>query len=429
MAAVWNNSFNIHQKGVNKLKQNKVKILWVSMYAPVSIAAAAGDQTFNYYFRRFLEDRRFEVRLVSCGKYKEKSVVEEENRAVKHHIIYWNDPNVALIYRLRNIESKFNPLNRHANLISNNDVNEIISVLSQYRRENYSPDIVILEWTNMVLLSKEIRNIFPSCRLIASEHDMAFVGYERKSKYYRGLKGYIWKMKSRHLKKKEVSALFNCDLILPQNADNRSILLREGIPDQKIKWLVPYFHDMTCCTRQSNQRDILFFGAMGRPENYLSALWFIEKVIPLLQDLDIRFVVLGSNPPNKLKEMESKRIHITGFVTSFESYFEKAMCFVAPLVLGAGIKVKVIEGLSSGIPVLTNHIGIEGISAKNGIEYLHCEEPNEYAEAVRKIKYNPHLAEILGESAKKFIKKNYSVEDSLMRYKHNLITLMEDKRL
>lgn len=43
---------------------------------------------------------------------------------------------------------------------------------------------------------------------------------------------------------------------------------------------------------------------MSRPENYLSAIWFIENVMPLLADLNIRFVVLGSNPPEELARFE-----------------------------------------------------------------------------------------------------------------------------
>lgn len=82
---------------------------------------------------------------------------------------------------------------------------------------------------------------------------------------------------------------------------------------------------------------------MSRHENYLSALLFIDKVMPLLSELDIRFIILGSNPPQDPNERQNERIIVTGFVDSIVPYFEKCMCMVAPLILGAGIKVKIIE--------------------------------------------------------------------------------------
>ena len=140
-----------------------------------------------------------------------------------------------------------------------------------------------------------------------------------------------------------------------------------GMNEEKIQWLVPYYSNMSGCARKSNNRDILFFGAMSRPENYLSAIWFIENVMPLLNDLDVRFVIVGSKPPEELKRFKSDRIVITGFVNDTLPYFESSMCLVAPLVLGAGIKVKILEAMSSGIPVLTNDIGIEGIEIEDNV--------------------------------------------------------------
>lgn len=219
----------------------------------------------------------------------------------------------------------------------------------------------------------------------------------------------------------EIKSLKQCNLILPHNAENCELLTKEGINRNKIQWLVPYFNDMRDCKRTPNGKDILFFGAMARPENYLSAIWFVEKVMPLIEDMNIRFVILGSNPPDELKKFESKRIHITGFVDSIVPFFENSVCLVAPLVLGAGIKVKIIESLSSGIPVLTNDIGIEGISAKDGIEYIHCAEPTDYEKAIRDIFSNSAKAKSLELKGRKFVEENYVLLKSVDSYKKRIL--------
>lgn len=257
--------------------------------------------------------------------------------------------------------------------------------------------------------------------MVASEHDVTYVGYKRKVDYYTGFRKVIWKIKYHHERKVELDTLKLCNMILPQNSDNMELLKKDGISSDKLQWLVPYFHNMDSCIRTSNGKDILFYGAMARKENYLSAIWFIQNVMPMLEDLDVRFVVLGSNPPQQLKEYESDRVCITGFVDSIEPYFQRSMCLVAPLVLGAGIKVKILEAMSSGIPVLTNNLGIEGIPAKDGIEYFHCETPKEFEMKIRQI-HNHWNEEKMSEEQKRFIGKTYSVEKSFVAYKNKLLS-------
>ena len=381
------------------------------MFAPISTASSGGSQTFNYYFKQFLQDDRFEIRLVSCGVYSEREIVEKETEEIVHHIVYWGSKNQSLFEKVKNIESKFNLLNKNAGLVSNSDKNEIIATIKKYKSDGYEPDVTILEWTNMVMLAKQIKNIYPKTKIVASEHDVTFIGYRRKYEYFTGTKKLLWKLKYMYEKRMELSNLSKCDLVLPHNKDNKAVLMREGILESKIIGLVPYFKNMTLVPRNSNYKDILFFGAMARPENSLSAIWFIENVLPRLTDLDIRFVILGSNPPGELKKYQSDRVYITGFVDSITPYFSQSMCLVAPLVLGAGIKIKVLEALSSGIPVLTNEIGIEGIPAKNEQEYFQCTKPEEYEAMIRCI-YN-----------KKFIRENFSVDGFSSYYRNEIYRL------
>lgn len=402
------------------------KVLWISSCAPSRKAREAGGQTFQYYFNGMLQDTRFEIKLISLGNPERKEETEKEFRDIDAKFIYSGGGFREKTKKLSNVESMLNPWNKHAGLISNYCSNAMLDTARKYKVDGYSPDIVILEWTNAVVLAKEIHEIFPDSKFVASEHDVTFVGYERKKEYYKGLKKLLWKIKYVNEKRIELDSLKMCELVLPHNADNRNILVNEGIDLSKIMGLVPYYNNMSECNRNSNQKDILFFGAMARMENSLSALWFIDNVLPLLSDIDIRFVVLGSNPTEELKAKESARVHVTGFVDAVEPYFEKSMCLVAPLVLGAGIKVKVLEAMSSGIPVLTNDIGIEGIPAIDGKDYLHCVSPQEYANAIREIHNNKIDVKNLEINAKGMLKEHFSMEQSLHQYQDKLANIGEN---
>lgn len=405
------------------MKEQKIKILWISSHAPYSSAPDAGGQTFNYYFNKIAHDPRFEVVLLSLGNDKKKDEIMRELDGIQCHLLSSTGSFLEKIKKIKNIDYKLNPWNKYANLISNYYGDRFLDEVKKLKKNGYIPTIIIFEWTNTLILASKIKKIYKHSKFVASEHDVTFVGYKRKAEYFKGFKKIHWHIKYRNEKKIETSALKLCDLVLPQNWDNRMLLVAEGIPEEKIQWLIPFFNNMIECPRKVNGKDILFFGAMARPENYLSAIWFIENVMPLINDMDIRFVVLGSNPPEKLKQYENSRIHITGFVDSVIPYFEQSVCLVAPLVLGAGIKVKIIEALSSGIPVITNDIGIEGIPAENGKEYLHCQTPEEFEKAIRLVFSNENLCKQLQNNAKNFIKNNYSINQSVNEYMDKLQVL------
>lgn len=406
----------------NEMSDYSTYILWISSSPPYSKNSTAGGQTFNYYFKNISRDKRFNVRLIALVDSKTKDSVENEMDGIPHKLVSSENSWKKFV----NIDSKYNPWTKYSGLISNYRAMRILEEVKNYKKEGYNPDAVILEWTNTVILAKEIKKIFPDSKFVASEHDVTFVGYERKKEYYKGLKKLLWKIKYVNEKRIELDSLKMCELVLPHNADNRNVLVNEGIDLNKIMGLVPYYNNMSECNRNSNQKDILFFGAMARMENSLSALWFIDNVLPLLSDIDIRFVVLGSNPTEELKAKESERIHVTGFVDAVEPYFEKSMCLVAPLVLGAGIKVKVLEAMSSGIPVLTNDIGIEGITAIDGRDYLHCVSPQEYASAIREIHNNKIDVKNLETNAKGMLKEHFSIEQSLHQYQDKLANIGEN---
>jgi len=83
---------------------------------------------------------------------------------------------------------------------------------------------------------------------------------------------------------------------------------------------------------------------------------------------------------------------------------------------GTGIKVKVIEALSAGIPVLTNDIGIEGIPAENGINYFHCSEPEDYEQIVRLLLADEIDKKKLLQEQRMLITNYFNLEESVEDY-------------
>jgi glycosyltransferase involved in cell wall biosynthesis len=89
----------------------------------------------------------------------------------------------------------------------------------------------------------------------------------------------------------------------------------------------------------------------------------------------------------------------------------------APLTMGAGIKVKVIEAMSAGLPVLANDIAIEGIPAVNNVHYLHCCNPGDYAAAVGRIDKDRACLREISANAKKLVADVFNLDKSYSTYK------------
>lgn len=389
------------------------KLLWISTHPPFSGSRHAGGQSFNYYFHEFIKSGHFDIKLLCVGETAYRDQIEDELKPIDHSCFYPQSAAADRIKKIKNVSYYFNPFQKYGRTTSNYWGDGLFALVKKAHASGYRPDAIILEWTACVLMLPRIRQLF-DVPCIGVEHDVVFMGLQRKVEFFKSHKLYR-KLLYANEKQKELSALKECSLIMLLNGENEKVLNEEGV-HRPCLWLKPYYHRMDHVVRKPEGRDILYFGAMSRPENYLSAIWFIENVMPLIQDCHCRFVILGADGENRLKQYEGDSVVVMGFVQDIDPYFAGSMCFVAPLVLGAGIKIKVIEALSSGIPVLTNDIGIEGIPAVDGKDYYHCTSAQEYADRIRSIVegHADHLA--VGINAVRFCTENFNYETTSKEY-------------
>ena len=111
-------------------------------------------------------------------------------------------------------------------------------------------------------------------------------------------------------------------------------------------------------------RTFLFWGAMSRNENSEAVLVFLRSAWPVIVGRfpDAKIYIVGSNPPPQLVAYGSAHgVVVTGYLDDPTSYFERAQVGIAPLISGAGVKVKVLEMLAVGLPVVASPIGAEGV--------------------------------------------------------------------
>lgn len=402
----------------------KKKILWISPFAPYDSVGHAGGKTHNFYIKYFQKSGFFDITLFSFCCKDEVSKINLDKYGITYDIDVQDETTIKTIFRIiNNVESVFNPLNKYCNIFLGYIRRVLMHKIKEYARKGEKPEIVILQWTAMVFLYPIVKELFPECKLVAIEEDVTYLAFERRASY---AKNFYWKRVYQYQYKKmkaiELDALTNMDVVVVNNPKDETLLKKENLFNDKIYRVAP-FYERSNYRWKGGTKNIIFYGAMGREENYLSAIWFAENVLSRIDNRDVRFFVIGGNPHPSLYKIEDSRVEITGFVDDMKVYFENCLCLVAPLVLGAGIKIKILEALHVGVPVLTNAIGIEGILARDRIEYLHCEQAEDYVAYIHKMLSGQMDIVQMSNNAQRFMEQVYDIEKTLDK----LIELLKRK--
>ena len=399
-------------------------VLYIAAAVPYDTVGHGGGQTLNYYIKTMAKQDKVKVRIISFCTAEVMDKLDFEQYDIESDIIVRTNDIKNACGNLLSINSKFNPWHKNGNIMTWYAKHLLIEKLKCLKKGGYVPDVIIMEWTQIVLLTGEIKKVYPSVPVVASEHDVTFLGKCRISALETNRVKKIYRViQANNIRRREINALKLCNLVYTHNRKDDELLKQEGIGEDLRRTLVPYFHKSKS-ERTPHNNDILFYGNMRRQENHQTAVWFIRNVMPLIKDLPCRFVIIGGNPLDELKNMASPKVLVTGFVKEIDRYFAEALCFAAPLVMGAGIKIKVMEALYTGIPVITNEIGIEGIPAEDGKDYLSASGPEEYAQYIRQL-YRGDIDE-KNLHGREFMEETFSYEDSFRDYFKNLMDMTTD---
>ncbi|QIR36529.1 glycosyltransferase family 4 protein [Tolypothrix sp. PCC 7910] len=235
--------------------------------------------------------------------------------------------------------------------------------------QNHSYDVVHFEYPHAAVYLEDLQPLInlQSAKTIISVHDLIFQSFLRKAE-------------KNHILGIEVAKLFQYEKKLYSAAQEIWVLSKKdrdiltslfAIPDKKVFVKPPninkFFSNIKRHPSKIEPKSLLFWAAMNRPENEQAILIFVNKCFRLLLEKDPKFklYIVGANPSGKVLALASKQIIITGFVEDPTSYFEQAKMGIVPLLEGAGIKLKTLEMLAAGLPVIATTVGAEGVDDTN----------------------------------------------------------------
>ena len=177
---------------------------------------------------------------------------------------------------------------------------------------------------------------------------------------------------------------------------------------------------------------VLFVGNFRHPPN-LEALHFLRvRVMPRVQHAvpRARLVVVGANAPHQLvDQVREEGVEYLGAVPEIREVLGRYAVFVAPILSGSGVRVKILEAFASGIPVVSTTLGAEGLCEKGGGMAEIEDRPKEFADAVVRLLGDAERARTIARRARSEVERNWNSETAISRLLDHYAAALETKLL
>jgi glycosyltransferase involved in cell wall biosynthesis len=169
--------------------------------------------------------------------------------------------------------------------------------------------------------------------------------------------------------------------------------------------------EVTKITRRPQAEHILHIGTMFWPPNIDGILWFLGDILPLIraQRPGVVFDIVGSKPPPEIVEFGNNdpEVNVTGYVPDPTPFLESCGVMIVPLRAGGGMRVKILNAMAQGLPIVSTTIGCEGIAAEAGRHLLIADTPEAFAQAVLRLLEDQTLADNLGRTGRQLVQSTY----------------------
>jgi glycosyltransferase involved in cell wall biosynthesis len=178
--------------------------------------------------------------------------------------------------------------------------------------------------------------------------------------------------------------------------------------------VVPNGIDTTVChpskTGKQREKNILIVGAMDYEPNVDAAMYFYREIFPAMikRMPECTLTVVGRNPPDDILRLNADpKVMVEANVEDVGRYYEKALVSAVALRSGGGTRLKIIESMAFGVPVVSTTIGCEGLETKNGRDIIIADTPTDFANSLLEIMSSPTRWSTISGNARTLVEEKY----------------------
>jgi glycosyltransferase involved in cell wall biosynthesis len=157
-------------------------------------------------------------------------------------------------------------------------------------------------------------------------------------------------------------------------------------------------------------KGVVFVGLLAYRPNADAVMSLVREVLPLLEAKypDVQVTIVGKGAPESLLRSAGPRVTFTGRVDDPLPYLADADAVVVPLRVGSGTRLKILEALALGRPVVTTSIGAEGLDLVHGQHALIADDPAALAAEISRVFEDSGLADALGRNGRGLVEESFS---------------------
>jgi len=219
---------------------------------------------------------------------------------------------------------------------------------------------------------------------------------------------YSW-LQSKRIAQYEGDLCRAADLVIAVSAEDKAMLGAYRNDDQT--YIVPsgiFVDDYAVPDKRVRlgKHAIVFTGKMDYRPNVDAMLWFADAILPQVPEANL--TIVGQKPHARIQHLpQRENISLTGWVDTVPPYLHAADVYIAPLRMGSGTRLKILEAMASGCAIVATSIAAAGLSDAVKSALVIADSETSFAVAIRELLNNPaHRAE-LGRHAKLMVKAEY----------------------
>jgi glycosyltransferase involved in cell wall biosynthesis len=208
----------------------------------------------------------------------------------------------------------------------------------------------------------------------------------------------------------ETRLALRSDLIWCNSFDDKRVM-EQTAPGKRIE-VIPTIHEVHGPGKPFEDRQgLLFVGNLAHRPNSDAVHYFMQEIYPLVAELlpGVKLHIVGDNATD-LSVYGSESVCLTGYVPDIDDYWQSCRVLIAPIRFGAGVKGKIGEAMSYGLPVVTTSIGAESFGFTPDSDVLIADEPAAFAESVVRLYSQKELWLKLAENGRCHIEKYFTPE-------------------
>ncbi|GAA0508494.1 hypothetical protein GCM10011581_19510 [Saccharopolyspora subtropica] len=266
-------------------------------------------------------------------------------------------------------------------------------------------------------LVEELRTCAPQAVIAYDTVDVHFLRLERQAELAEQqgdtARAEALRRKAFASRQMELGLTRACDITLVVSEAERA-LLRELVPDADVR-VLSNVHEVDQSPAQvEGRRDVLFVGSFDHPPNVDAARWAAREIMPLVRDEcpDAVLHVVGSNPTDEVRELAGPSVKVHGWVKELKPMYAVSRVTLAPLRFGAGVKGKVGESLSLGVPVVGTTVATEGMHLVDDRDVLVADDAAGLAAATVRLLTDDDAWQRISEAGKKAIAAQFGPDVS-----------------